>query len=268
MRSALLVLVLSTVIASRAAIVGKPVEYSAGGDTLKGYVAYDDKFKEKRPGILVVHEWWGNNDYSRRRANMLAELGYVAFAVDMYGNGRLADNPGDAGKLAGEVGKNIPLMVARFTAALDELKKNDAVDASRIGAIGYCFGVGVVLNMARQGLDLKGVVSFHGSLATQSPAEKGKVKARIHPSAAWSISPSSSSLPSALTRAGTGPKSPSAAIPGPTSTPLPSPSAPPTADRSPEAPPPAPPAPARPPGRASPTRTRPTPRPSPTPASG
>ena len=179
MRSALLVLVLSTVIASRAAIVGKPVEYSAGGDTLKGYVAYDDKFKEKRPGILVVHEWWGNNDYSRRRANMLAELGYVAFAVDMYGNGRLADNPGDAGKLAGEVGKNIPLMVARFTAALDELKKNDAVDASRIGAIGYCFGGGVVLNMARQGLDLKGVVSFHGSLATQSPAEKGKVKARI-----------------------------------------------------------------------------------------
>ena len=179
MRSILLALLLAGFTTSRAEVVGKPVEYYAGKDTLKGYIAYDSKFKDKRPGILVVHEWWGNNDYSRRRANMLAELGYVAFAVDMYGNGRLADNPADAGKFAGEVGKNIPLMVARFSAAFDELKKNEVVDPARIGAIGYCFGGGVVLNMARQGVDLKGVVSFHGMLATQSPAEKGKAKARI-----------------------------------------------------------------------------------------
>ncbi len=179
MRLALLALVLTVVTISRAAVVEKPVEYLAGKDTLKGYIAYDDNLKEKRPGILVVHEWWGNNDYSRMRASMLAQLGYVAFALDMYGNGRQANNPDEAGKLAGEVGKDLPLMTARFTAALDELKKNEFVDPTRIGAIGYCFGGGVVLNMARQGVDLRGVVSFHGNLATQAPAEKGKVKAQI-----------------------------------------------------------------------------------------
>ncbi|GEM_PF-29799 len=164
---------------ARGGVVGKEVEYSADGVTLKGYVAYDDKAKEKRPGVLVVHEWWGHNDYARKRATMLAELGYIALAVDMYGDGKQANHPDDAGKFAGEVMKNMPQMKARFMAAMDVLKKHEAVDPTRVAAIGYCFGGGVVLAMAREGADLKGVASFHGTLATQSPAEKGMVKAQI-----------------------------------------------------------------------------------------
>jgi dienelactone hydrolase len=146
---------------------------------MKGYLAYDDKIKDKRPGVLVVHEWWGHNEYARKRARMLAELGYTALAVDMYGDGKQATHPQDAGKFAGELMQNIEGAKARFTAALDLLKKHGTVDAARIAAIGYCFGGGVVLHMARAGVDLKGVVSFHGSYGTQTPAEKGKVKAAV-----------------------------------------------------------------------------------------
>lgn len=179
MRLTILALILSGVVISRAAVVGKPVEYTADSVTLKGYIAYDDKITDKRPGILVVHEWWGLNDYARKRADMLAGLGYVALAVDMYGDGKVATHPDNAAKFSSETMKNMPAMKARFMAALDLLKKNEHVDPMRIGAIGYCFGGGVVLNMARAGVDLNGVVSFHGSLATQSPAEKGKVEAKI-----------------------------------------------------------------------------------------
>jgi dienelactone hydrolase len=158
---------------------GKEVQYSAGGVTLKGYIARDAHQSGKRPGVLVVHEWWGHNAYTRKRADMLAELGYVALAVDMYGDGKQADHPETAGKFAGEVMKNMPVMKQRFLAALDLLKKDPGVDAGRIAAIGYCFGGGVVLNMAREGTDLKGVVSFHGSLKASAPASKGGVKAEI-----------------------------------------------------------------------------------------
>ena len=147
--------------------------------TLKGYLAYNDSIKGKRPGVLVVHEWWGNNDYSRMRADMLAKLGYVAFAVDMYGEGKVADTPADAGKLAGGVMSDMNGMKSRFLAALEQLRKNKAVDPTRIAAIGYCFGGGVALNMACAGADLKGVVSFHGSLAAVVPAKPGIVKAKI-----------------------------------------------------------------------------------------
>ncbi len=179
MRFLLFVLMLMSVVASRAGVVGMQVEYSADSVMLKGYIAYDDAIKDKKPGVLVVHEWWGNNEYVHKRADMLAALGYVALAVDMYGDGKQAGHPDDAGKFAGEVMKNMPVMKARFNAGLDLLKLHEAVDPARIGAIGYCFGGGVVLGMARDGANLKGVVSFHGSLATQSPAEKGKVKAKI-----------------------------------------------------------------------------------------
>jgi dienelactone hydrolase len=179
MRFALFALVALAVAAARADVVGKPVEYKADSVTLRGYIAFDDKAKGKHPGILVVHEWWGNNEYTRKRAEMLAKLGYVALAVDMYGNGKQANQPDEAGKLSGEVMKNLPVMRARFLAALDLLKKNDLVDPEHIAAIGYCFGGGVVLAMARDGVDLKGVVSFHGSLGTSTPAEKGKVKTKI-----------------------------------------------------------------------------------------
>lgn len=160
-------------------VVGKTVDYTAGGVTLKGYLASDENIKDKRPGVLVVHEWWGLNDYPRTRARMLAELGYVALAVDMYGEGKQATHPDDAGKFASEVMKNMDVARARFIAAMDFLKQQPGVDPTRIGAIGYCLGGGVVLNMARQGVDLKGVASFHGSLVAAKPAQPGAVKAKI-----------------------------------------------------------------------------------------
>lgn len=165
--------------AVQAAVQGKEVIYSANGTTLKGYIAYDDAIKGKRPGVLVVHEWWGQNEYARMRARMLAELGYTALAIDMYGNGKVVDNPDDAGKLATEVSKNIQMAKARFEAGMQLLRKQETVDANEIAAFGYCFGGGVVLNMARLGEDLKGVASFHGGLHTDNPAKAGKIKARI-----------------------------------------------------------------------------------------
>lgn len=162
-----------------AKVIGKNIEYSAQGIVLKGYVAYDDKIQGKRPGILVVHEWWGLNNYTRKRARMLARLGYTALAVDMYGEGKQAMHPDDAKEFSSAVMKNFDTAKARFLAGIDLLKKQPTVDADRIAAIGYCFGGGVVLNMARQGVDLKGVVSFHGSLAAVKPAEPGMVKAKI-----------------------------------------------------------------------------------------
>ena len=163
-----------------AAVIGKTVEYSAQGVVLKGFLAYDDKIQGKRPGILVVHEWWGLNDYARKRAKMLAGLGYTALAVDMYGEGKQAMHPADAGKFSGEIMKNFDVGKARFLAAEDFLKKQPTVDPDRIGAVGYCFGGGVVLNMARQGADLKAVASFHGNLQTVTPAQPDMIKAKIH----------------------------------------------------------------------------------------
>jgi len=162
-----------------AEITGEEVIYNAGDITLKGYMAYDDSISTKRPGILLVHEWWGHNDYARKRARMLAELGYTALAVDMYGDGKQAEHPSDAGKFAAEVRQNLPVATERFLAALQVLKEHPTVNPEQIAAIGYCFGGGIVLQMARQGLALDAVVSFHGSLATDKPAAKGVVKARI-----------------------------------------------------------------------------------------
>ena len=164
---------------AQAAVQGKEVDYSADGVTLKGYLAYDDAVQGKRPGVLVVHEWWGQNEYARKRARMLAGLGYTALAVDMYGDGKQAAHPDDAGKLAGEVSRNMPVAKTRFLAALDLLKSDPTVDADKIAAIGYCFGGGVVLNMARMGVDLKGVVRFHGSLGAANPVWPGAGKTRV-----------------------------------------------------------------------------------------
>jgi len=167
-------------VSSHAAVQGKEVTYSAAdGTKLKGYIAYDDAVQGKRPGILVVHEWWGHNEYARKRARMLAEQGYTALALDMYGDGKQAHHPDDAMKFSSEVSNNEKLAKARFDAALDLLKKEKTVDGDNIAAIGYCFGGAVALNMARLGEPLKAVVSFHGSLGTTHPAEAGKVKARV-----------------------------------------------------------------------------------------
>lgn len=162
-----------------AAVVGEEVSYQAGDRTMKGYIAYDDSGTEKRPGILVVHEWWGHNEYARKRARMLAEQGFVALAVDMYGDGKQASHPDEAGKFASEVGKNAVLAKERFAAAHKTLLANSRTDPNRTAAMGYCFGGGVVLELARQGVDLKAVGSFHGSLGTATPAQPGKVKAKL-----------------------------------------------------------------------------------------
>jgi dienelactone hydrolase len=186
MRSLLLKLAVFTLVLGVAGVVtaepkirGKTVEYSAQGVVMKGYFAYDENTQGKRPGVLVVHEWWGLNDYARRRAQMLAELGYAALAVDMYGEGKQAMTPQDAGKLSSEVMKNFDVAKARFLAAMDFLKQQPTVDPTRIAAIGYCFGGTVVLSMAGQGVDLKGVASFHGTLADVKPPQPGMVKAKI-----------------------------------------------------------------------------------------
>ncbi len=163
----------------QAEVQGKEVTYRANGTLLKGYIAYDDAIQGKRPGVLVVHEWWGLDDYTRKRARMLAQLGYTALALDMYGEGRQAHHPDDAGKFAGELAKNLPLAKIRFEAAMEYLRQQKNVDAKNIAALGYCFGGSVVLQMARLGEDLKGVVSFHGNLATEHPVQPGEVRARI-----------------------------------------------------------------------------------------
>lgn len=155
------------------------IEYRLGDDTFSGYLAWDDASSARRPGVLVVHEWWGHNPYARKRAEMLAELGYTAFALDMYGSGKLADHPDDAKAFMTAVTSDMPAAEARFGKALEVLGRQETVDAERIAAIGYCFGGGMVLHMARAGMDLDGVASFHGSLGTQSPAQPGRVKASV-----------------------------------------------------------------------------------------
>ncbi len=174
-----LVLAIAVVASAKPDIKGKEVSYSAAGIVMKGYLAYDKSIKDKRPGVLVVHEWWGHNEYTRKRARMLAETGYTALAVDMYGDGKQAMHPDDAGKFSSELMKNFDVAKARFMAALEFLKGQDSVDPDRIAAIGYCFGGGVVLNMARQGIELRGVASFHGNPAAIKPARQGSVKAKI-----------------------------------------------------------------------------------------
>jgi dienelactone hydrolase len=162
-----------------AAVVGKPVEYQAGGMTFKGYLAYDDAISGKRPGVLVVHEWWGLNDYARKRADMLAAQGYTALAVDMYGGGKHTTHPEDAGRFSAEVKKNMGGATLRFIAADNLLKSQPTVEPNHISAIGYCFGGGMVLEMARRGMDLDLVASFHGSLDSGLRAEAGEVKAKV-----------------------------------------------------------------------------------------
>ena len=162
-----------------ARIQTKEVEYRQGGTVLKGFIAWDDAASGKRPGVLVVHEWWGLNDHARNQARRLAEAGYVGFALDMYGAGKVTTHPQDAQAFATAATKDPAVVAARFNAALDLLKRDPHVDPARIAAIGYCFGGGVVLDMARSGADLAAVVSFHGSLGTKNPAQPGKVKARL-----------------------------------------------------------------------------------------
>lgn len=166
-------------IAHAGEIITKEVSYPAGEITAKGFLAIPAK-KGPHPGVLVVHEWWGANDYPRERAKKLAELGYTALAIDMYGEGQTTEHPKDAGGFASSVKKNQTEMIARFKAAMDFLKAQSATDNEHLAAIGYCFGGNVAMQMAYNGLEgLDGVASFHGALGLQKPVNPKKPTAKI-----------------------------------------------------------------------------------------
>jgi dienelactone hydrolase len=160
---------------SLGAVKTKVIEYKAGDTLMEGFLAWDDSVAEgKKPGVLVFPEWWGLTDYPKKRAEQLAQLGYVAFAADMFGKGKTTDDPNEAGKLAGSVKMHPDVEKERLEAALDVLKSQSQADPNRLAAIGYCFGGTMALDMVRMGLPVKGVASFHGDLSTKQPAQNAK----------------------------------------------------------------------------------------------
>ncbi len=154
-----------------AEIQRETVRYTVNDQEMVGHLVWDDRYKGKRPGVIVVHEWWGLNDYVRQRAEQLALMGYTALALDMYGDGQVTTHPKTARGFASAVGSNMPLAKKRFEKAMLTLQQHSSVSDEPLSAIGYCFGGGIVLNMARMGLNLKGVASFHGSLSAAVQAE-------------------------------------------------------------------------------------------------
>lgn len=162
-----------------AKVHGQLVDYKQGDTVLQGYLAYDDAFTGKRPGVLVVHAWMGLDDNARKRADMLASLGYVAFAADIYGKGVRPKDRSEAGKLAGKYKADRALLRARVNAGLARLVADPRVDPTRTAAIGYCFGGTTVLELARSGAAVKGVVSFHGGLDSPTPADGKNIKAKL-----------------------------------------------------------------------------------------
>ncbi len=164
---------------AEAAVQGREIAYQVDGKNFTGYLAYDDALAGERPGVLVLHEWWGHNAYARHRAEMLAGLGYTAFALDMYGSGKLADHPDDATKFMQAATADAEGLKKRFMAALKILQDQEDVNPEQVAAIGYCMGGGIALNMARAGMPLKGVAVFHGSLGTKQPVQAGQIKGEI-----------------------------------------------------------------------------------------
>lgn len=169
----------TAILPASAEIKTATVAYQDGPASLEGFVAFDDSKKRQLPGVLVVHDWTGLQDYARSRARQLAELGYVAFAADIYGKGVRPTDPKDCAVQAGTYKNDLPLLRRRVLLGLEQLKTRPNVDPARLGAIGYCFGGTCVLELARSGADMGGVVSFHGGLSTRMPARPGAVKARI-----------------------------------------------------------------------------------------
>lgn len=162
-----------------AAIQTRTVEYKQGDTTLEGVIVYDDAVKSSRPGVLIVHQWMGLTEYEKTRATMLAKLGYVAFCADIYGKGVRPKDTAEAGPMAGKYKADRALLRARVNAGLDAFKKSEIVDAKRIAAIGYCFGGTTVIELARSGADLAGVVSFHGGLDSPAPADGQNIKCKV-----------------------------------------------------------------------------------------
>lgn len=175
----LIILMLTFSMGAQSEIITKEIDYNDGNTVLQGYLAYDNSNSNIRPGILIVHQWKGLSDYEKMRARMLAELGYVAFAVDIYGKDVRPATPEDAGKEAGKYYSDVSLMRERVNAGLTELLKQEYVDKNKIAAIGYCFGGGVALELARSGADIEGVVTFHGSLSTPDPQDAKNIKCKI-----------------------------------------------------------------------------------------
>jgi dienelactone hydrolase len=181
MKTKLLLLALSASVAhtALAAIKTEVVEYKDGDTVLEGFVAYDDAITTPRPGVLVIHDWTGLQDYTKRRATMLAELGFIAFAADIYGKGVRPTETQHCAVQAGTYKSDLPLLRRRVTLGFDQLLKRPGLDAQRTAAIGYCFGGTSVLELARSGAPVAGVVSFHGGLGTTLPAAEGAVKAKV-----------------------------------------------------------------------------------------
>jgi dienelactone hydrolase len=165
---------------AQASIVTRDIDYSHAGTRLRGYLAYDDSKTAagKLPGVLIVHEWWGLNDYVKGRAVQLAKLGYVAFALDMYGAGVVTTDKAKAGELAGQF-YHKPIMAERAQAGLDQLLGTGLVDPARVAAIGYCFGGSTVQALAYSGAPLAGIVSFHGGLIPATAETAARTKAKI-----------------------------------------------------------------------------------------
>jgi len=164
---------------AHAELKGKPIEYKEGKTVLEGYLVYDDAVQGKRPGVVVVHDWMGPSAFTQDRADELAKMGYIALAADIYGKGAHPKSPDDAKKVAGLYKGNRPLLRARAQAALDTLLAQPQTDASRVAAIGYCFGGTTVLELARSGAPLAGVVTFHGGLDTPTPQDAKNIKAKV-----------------------------------------------------------------------------------------
>jgi len=169
----------SLLVLANAGVRIEEIEYIHKGTKLKGYLTFDDSKIGKRPGILVVHEWWGHNDHARNRAKMLSEAGYTALALDMYGDGKLANHPKKAAEFMNVAFSNWSDSQARYNKAMEILKSHETVDPTQIGSIGFCFGGAVSIRMARGGSNLKGVVAFHSALPVEPAITKNAIKSAI-----------------------------------------------------------------------------------------
>ena len=163
---------------SCASVTKEKIVYPVDGIDHIGMIASGVKKGEKKPAVIIVHEWWGHNDYAKKRAHMLAQKGYVAMSIDMYGEGKIAEHPKDAGAFAAQTMKNFPLAKRKFMEAIKVLKGREDVDPNKIVALGYCFGGGIVLNMLRAGVNLPLIASFHGGIDMALMPRKGKIKTK------------------------------------------------------------------------------------------